>query len=51
MGSAIPEGFTIFALPENVRRRLLDTHSLVATRLPLTNGRTMNIHKPIQPDG
>ena len=31
-------------------RRLLGTHSLVTTRLPLADGRTINIRKPSQPD-
>jgi len=31
-------------------RRLLGTHSLVTTRLPLADGRTINIRKPNQPD-
>ena len=31
-------------------RRLLGTHSLVTTRLPLADGRTLNIRKPSQPD-
>ena len=30
-------------------RRLLRTHSLVTTRLPLADGRTINIRKPSQP--
>jgi transposase len=31
-------------------RRLLGTHSLVTTRLPLADGRIINIRKPSQPD-
>jgi transposase len=31
-------------------RRLLGTHSIVTTRLPLADGRTINIRKPSQPD-
>jgi transposase len=31
-------------------RRLLGTHSLVTTRLPLADGRVINIRKPSQPD-
>jgi len=31
-------------------RRLLGTHSLVTTRLPLADARTINIRKPSQPD-
>ena len=31
-------------------RRLLGTHSLVTTRFPLTDGRTINIRKLSQPD-
>ena len=31
-------------------RRLRGTHSLVTTRLPLADGRTLNIRKPSQPD-
>ena len=31
-------------------RRLLATHSLVTTRLPLADGRNLNIRKPSQPD-
>jgi hypothetical protein len=29
---------------------MLGTHSLVTTRLPLADGRTINIRKPRQPD-
>jgi hypothetical protein len=31
-------------------RRLLSTHSLVSTRLPLQDGRIINIRKPSVPD-
>jgi len=31
-------------------RRLLGTHSLVTTRLPLADGRAINIRKPSQPE-
>ena len=31
-------------------RRLLGTHSLITTQLPLADGRTINIRKPSQPD-
>ena len=31
-------------------RRLLGTHSLVTTRLPPADGRTISIRKPSQPD-
>lgn len=31
-------------------RHLLGTHILVTTRLPLNDGRTINIRKPSQPD-
>ncbi len=31
-------------------RRLLSTHSLVTTRLPLTDGRVLSIRKPSRPD-
>ena len=38
------------ARDEQTIRRLLGTHSLVTTWLPLADGRTINIRKPSQPD-